>query len=187
MENNQNNKKPYLKFFLMIATSMLAMFFLMYTHSFQIIDHFWYSETRLFMTMIMGGAMIIIMLLYMLNMYKNRKANMLTLAFGVILISGALWLVRSQVTVSGTDYMEGMIPHHSIAILTSERSQIEDVRVRELADKIIKAQRREIMEMQWLINDIRENGIVETEEEKKERPVPDFEGWIEKETIDLEE
>jgi peptidoglycan/LPS O-acetylase OafA/YrhL len=116
MENNQNNKKPYLKFFLMIATSMLAMFFLMYTHSYQIIDHFWYSETRLFMTMIMGGAMIIIMLLYMLNMYKNRKANMLTLAFGVILISGALWLVRSQVTVSGTDYMEGMIPHHSIAI-----------------------------------------------------------------------
>ncbi|WP_306419770.1 DUF305 domain-containing protein [Salinimicrobium profundisediminis] len=171
----------------MIATSMLAMFFLMYTNSYQIIDHFWFSETRLFMTMIMGGAMIIIMLLYMLNMYNNRKANMLTLAFGVILIGGAIWLVRSQVTVSDTDYMEGMIPHHSIAILTSERSQIEDVRVRELADEIIKAQRREIMEMQWLINDIRENGIVETEEEKRERPVPYFEGTLEKETIDLEE
>merc|ERR1712000_247915 len=82
------------------------------------------------------------------------------------------------VTVTGVDYMEGMIPHHSIAILTSERSQIKDIRVREIADEIIKAQRREIMEMQWLINDIKENGIVETEEEKEKRPLPKFEGSL---------
>ena len=187
METNQNHKKVYLNFFAMIATSMVTMFFLMYTHSYQIIDHFWFSETRLFMTMIMGGAMIIIMLLYMLHMYKNKKANIFILLFGILLIGGSLWLVRSQVTVSDTDYMEGMIPHHSIAILTSERSQIEDIRVRELADKIIKAQRKEIMEMQWLINDIRENGIVETEADKKKRPVPKFEGSITKETRNLED
>ena len=83
--------------------------------------------------------------------------------------------------------MEGMIPHHSIAILTSERAQIKDVRVRKLADEIIKAQRREIMEMQWLINDIRKNGVVETEEEKKNRPVPKFEGLLEEETRNLNE
>jgi len=166
---------------------MIAMFFLMYTHSYQIIDHFWFSETRLFMTMIMGGSMIIIMLLYMLNMYKNRNMNIAILAFGVILIAGSIWLVRSQVTVTDTDYMEGMIPHHSIAILTSERAQIKDVRVRKLADDIIKAQRKEIMEMQWLINDIRETGIVETEAEKEKRPVPEFEGSTEKETKNLNE
>jgi hypothetical protein len=171
----------------MIGTSMIAMFFLMYTHSYQIIDHFWFSETRLFMTMIMGGSMIIIMLLYMLNMYKNRNMNIAILAFGVILIAGSIWLVRSQVTVTDTDYMEGMIPHHSIAILTSERAQIKDVRVRKLADDIIKAQRKEIMEMQWLINDIRETGIVETEAEKEKRPVPEFEGSTEKETKNLNE
>ncbi|MDF1573281.1 MAG: DUF305 domain-containing protein [Bacteroidales bacterium] len=75
-----------------------------------------------------------------------------------------------------------MIPHHSIAILTSETAMIEDVRVRELADEIIKAQRREIKEMEWLINEIRENGTVETEEEKEKRPVPKYTGSIEKET-----
>ncbi len=187
MENKQDKSKNYLKFFAMIGTSMIAMFFLMYTHSYQIIDHFWFSETRLFMTMIMGGSMIIIMLLYMLQMYKNRKMNIAILAFGVILIAGSLWLVRSQITVTDTDYMEGMIPHHSIAILTSERSQIKDVRVRELADKIIKAQRKEIMEMHWLIDDIKENGIVETEAEKEKRPVPRFEGSTDKETRNLNE
>ena len=185
MQNEQKHGNNYGKFFAMIATAMVAMFFLMYTHSYQIIDHFWFSETRLFMTIIMAGSMIIIMLLFMLNMYKKRKANIAIIALGVVLIAGGIGLVRSQVTVSDVDYMEGMIPHHSIAILTSDRAQIKDVRVRKLADEIIKAQRREIMEMQWLINDIRENGIVETEEEKKNRPVPKFEGSTEKETRNL--
>ncbi|WP_338794286.1 DUF305 domain-containing protein [Bernardetia sp. MNP-M8] len=182
----ESNKK-YLKFFAMIATSMIAMFFLMYTHSYQVIDHFWFSETRLFMTMIMGGSMIIIMLLFMLNMYKNTKINVAILTFGVLLIVGSIWLVRSQVTVTGTDYMEGMIPHHSIAILTSERSQIKDIRVRKLANEIIKAQRREIMEMEWLINDIEENGIVETESERNKRPIPSFKGSLDKETREVAE
>jgi hypothetical protein len=133
----------------------------------------------------MAGAMIIIMLLYMLNMYQNRGANIAIIGLGIVFIVGGIGLVRSQVTVTGVDYMEGMIPHHSIAILTSERAQIKDVRVRKLANEIIKAQRREIMEMQWLINDIRENGVVETEEEKKNRPLPEFEGKLDEETRNI--
>lgn len=121
----------------------------------------------------------------MLNMYKKRGANIAIIGLGIVLIAGGIGLVRSQVTVTGVDYMEGMIPHHSIAILTSERAQIKDVRVRKLADEIIKAQRREIMEMQWLINDIRENGVVETEEEKKNRPLPEFEGKLDEETRNM--
>ena len=52
------------------------------------------------------------------------------------------------------EYMKAMIPHHSIAILTSERAQISDPRVRKLADEIIEAQRREIAEMKYLIRDL---------------------------------
>lgn len=182
MKNKENKRGNYMQFFTMIATSMLVMFLFMYLNSYQIIDHFWLSETRFFMTLIMGGAMIIVMLLYMLHMYKNKWKNLATIAFGIVLIGAGVWLVRSQKTVTGVDYMEGMIPHHSIAILTSERSQIEDIRVRKLADEIIKAQRREIMEMQWLIKDIKENGIVTTEGEKQSRPVPKFEGALDKET-----
>jgi hypothetical protein len=185
MENQENHNSSYLKFFAMIATSMVAMFFLMYTHSYQVLDHFWFSETRLFMTVIMGGSMILIMLLFMLNMYKKRNVNIAIILLGIVFIAGGIGLVRSQVTVTGVDYMEGMIPHHSIAILTSERAQIKDIRVSELADEIVKAQRREIMEMEWLINDIKENGVVLSEEEKMKRPLPQFKGSLEEETRNL--
>ncbi len=185
MENQENHNSSYLKFFAMITTSMVAMFFLMYTHSYQVLDHFWFSETRLFMTVIMGGSMILIMLLFMLNMYKKRNVNIAIILLGIVFIAGGIGLVRSQVTVTGVDYMEGMIPHHSIAILTSERAQIKDIRVRELADEIVKAQRREIMEMEWLINDIKENGVVLSEEEKMKRPLPQFKGSLEEETRNL--
>ena len=174
-EHDSDHGRPYIRFALMIATSMAVMFILMYLHSYQLLDHAWFSETRLFMTLIMGGGMVIVMLLYMLNMYKSTWKNAITIAIAALLIGGGLSLVRSQITVSDTDYMEGMIPHHSIAILTSERAQIRDPRVRKLADKIIEAQRREIKEMEWLIRDIRRNGIATTPDEANARPVPDFE------------
>jgi uncharacterized protein (DUF305 family) len=67
---------------------------------------------------------------------------------------GALWLVRSQTTVGDVSWLRAMIPHHSIAILTSERAHLVDSRVRELADEIIEAQRREIGQMQALIREL---------------------------------
>ena len=75
----------------------------------------------------------------------------------------ALYLVRSQATVGDVAYMKAMIPHHSIAILTSERADITDPRVRELADGIIEAQRLEIAEMKALIADL-EGGAAATPE-----------------------
>ncbi|WP_188974424.1 DUF305 domain-containing protein, partial [Deinococcus aerolatus] len=102
----------------------------------------------------MGAVMAVIMLGYMLSMYKNSRNNKMILIGSVIVFSGALWLVRSQATVGDVAWMKAMIPHHSIAILTSERANITDPRVRELADSIIEAQRREIAEMKALIQDI---------------------------------
>ncbi len=126
------------------------------------------------MALIMGAAMMVVMLAFMLNMYKNRKANIAIFLSAILLFGSSLWLVRSQVFVNDVDWMEGMIPHHSIAILTSERAQIDDVRVQELATEIIEAQRREINEMDWLIADIRENGVALNAEAAEARPVPDF-------------
>jgi hypothetical protein len=114
----------------------------------------------------------------MLGMYKNKGKNILIYTGSVLVFAGALFLVRSQVTVGDTSYMSAMIPHHSIAIMTSERAGIEDVRVRELADNIIKAQRKEIKEMEWLIDDIKQNGKAITQQEVQERPVPEFEGKL---------
>lgn len=174
--DDHDAKGKYLRFAAMIATSMVVMFFLMYLHSYQLIEHARFSETRLFMTMIMGGGMILAMLLYMLNMYKSRAKNIAVVCVAILLLGGGVALVRSQITVGDTDYMAGMIPHHSIAILTSERARIEDPGVRKLADEIIEAQRREIKEMEWLIRDIRANGVARSQDEADDRPVPEFEG-----------
>ena len=176
METKEKSHSNYIKFFAMIGTSMIAMFFLMYTNSYQIIDHFWFSETRTYMTLIMGGAMMIIMLLLMLKMYKNKTMNTIILIGGALVIAVSISLVRSQATVDDVDYMEGMIPHHSIAILTSTEAMIKDMRVRQLADEIIEAQRREIKEMEWLIRDINENGLAKTNEAATTRSVPEFKG-----------
>jgi hypothetical protein len=170
----QGSQGKYWKFLLMIGSSMALMYGLTYLNSFDILGHAWFSETRLFMTLMMGATMAVIMLLFMWGNYRNKLVNIIIIIGAGLLFASALFLVRSQWTVTGVDYMEGMIPHHSIAILTSERAQIEDVRVRHLADLIIRAQRREIKEMEWLIEDIRTNGEVMSQEDAELRPVPDF-------------
>ena len=143
----------YKRFAAMIATSTVVMFILMYSTAFRF-DHVWFSQTRFWMALYMGAAMAIIMLSFMLSMYENRKKNLAIFIGGAVVIVAALFLARSQSTVSDVSWMKAMIPHHSIAILTSERAHISDPRVRELADEIIEAQRREIAEMEALIADL---------------------------------
>jgi uncharacterized protein (DUF305 family) len=137
----------------MIATSTVVMFALTYLNVYAA-DHVFWSETRGYMALIMGAAMATVMLVYMLHMYRDVRRNTLVLAVSALVFAAALYLVRSQDTVQDVAYMKAMIPHHSIAILTSERAQISDPRVRELADEIIEAQRREIAEMKTLIAEL---------------------------------
>ena len=172
----RHEARMYLRFGLMIATSTLVMFALTYTNAYSA-DHVRFSEERLYMALLMGAAMALIMLAFMWGMmYRNRTVNV-AIVVGALLLGGtALYLSRSQALVEDESYMKAMIPHHSIAILTSERAGIEDVRVRELADGITAAQRKEIKEMDWLVQDIKENGPATTSEEAEQRPVPDFEG-----------
>lgn len=145
--------KMYAKFGAMIATSTVVMFGLMYLNTYRLEDVF-FSETRVYMAFVMGASMAIIMLAFMLKMHTNRRLNIGIFAGSAIVFAIALWLVRSQATVDQVSYMKAMIPHHSIAILTSERAGISDPRVRKLADQIIESQRQEIAEMKTLIQDL---------------------------------
>ncbi|MFT6533806.1 MAG: hypothetical protein ACJASC_003371 [Limimaricola cinnabarinus] len=151
----------YIRFGLMILTSTVVMFILMYLNTYAW-EHLFFSETRTYMAILMGATMAVIMLGYMLGMYSNKRLNIAIFAGSVIVFVLSLWLVRSQVTVSGPSYMRAMIPHHSIAIMTSERAQIRDPRVRKLADEIIEAQRREIAEMRYLIANVAGGNVVES-------------------------
>jgi len=170
---SSNERGAYLRFGAMIATAMAAMFLLTYANTYEL-DHVRWSETRFYMTFVMGAAMAVIMLGFMRGMYTNRIANAGIVVGSAALFIVSIWLVRSQSTIEDRSYMRAMIPHHSIAILTSERATIDDIRVRELADEIITSQRREIAEMDWLIDDIGENGVARTDAEANARLVPDF-------------
>lgn len=143
----------YTRFLAMIVTSTVVMYGLMYLNSYAL-DHVFFSETRLYMALYMGAVMAVIMLGFMLSMYDNKTINMVIVAGSVVVFTVGLTLLRSQATVEDKSWMRAMIPHHSIAILTSERANLSDPRVQSLADDIIKAQRKEIAEMKALITDL---------------------------------
>ena len=144
-------------FFAMIATSIVTMFVLKYSNVYEQ-DHIFFSQTRMWMALMMGMAMIVIMLGFMWGMYKTFATKMLVMVGAVLGFALFLFLARSQATVEDEAWMKAMIPHHSIAVLTSRRAEISDPRVRVLADAIIEAQVKEIAEMKLLLADIEANG-----------------------------
>lgn len=153
-ENNEDQmkgKNNYTKFVGMLAASFIAMYITMYLNTYAI-DHVYFSLTRFYMSCLGIAAMAIIMFVAMRNMYQNKKKNLAIVLGSIVLFVGALGLVRDQKsTVGDVLWMKAMIPHHSIAILTSERADIQDPEVKQLAEDIIEAQRKEIAEMKEMI------------------------------------
>ncbi|MGE0716023.1 MAG: DUF305 domain-containing protein [Alphaproteobacteria bacterium] len=140
----------YFRFGAMVAISTVLMFGLMYLNVYAG-SHIWFSETRAWMALVMGAVMAMVMLALMWPMYPGRSVKLAVMASSVAIFAASLWLVRSQTTVGDVDYMKAMIPHHSIAVLTSARAHIRDPEVRKLADGILETQIREIAEMERLI------------------------------------
>ena len=149
--SNEVSDNNYTKFVLMLVASFVAMYITMYLNTYAI-DHVYFSLTRFYMSCLGISTMAIIMFVAMRNMYKSKKKNIAIVAGSVLLFVSALGLVRTQAPIVGDIlWMKAMIPHHSIAILTSERADIQDPEVKKLANDIIKAQKREIEEMKAMI------------------------------------
>ena len=148
----KHSKKPvYTKFILMLAASFVAMYITMYLNTYST-DHVYFSLTRFYMTCLGISTMALIMWFFMRNMYQNKTKNIAIIVGSLLLFVGAFGLVRAQKPIVGDIlWMKAMIPHHSIAILTSSRADIQDPEVKALADDIIKAQEKEIEQMKRLI------------------------------------
>ena len=172
-DDSDMQRKMYLRFAAMILTAIVVMYWVMFVGSWEL-SHVRFSQSRVFMAVTMGGTMGLVMLAWMLNMYRNTKANIAIVVISLLVFAVGVTLDRSQATVGDTAFMSAMIPHHSLAITRSERFDVDDVRVCELAVAISEAQRREILEMDWLIEDIEENGVASTPQEADARPVPQF-------------
>ena len=149
--HHKNGGSNYGRFFLMLGLSFVAMYITMYLNTYEF-DHVYFSLTRFYMTCLGIAAMAVIMLSLMLKMYKNKKKNIAIYVGSLVLFVSALGLVRAQRPIIGDVlYMKAMIPHHSIAILTSKRADLKDPETIKLAEEIIEAQKREIAQMKKII------------------------------------
>ena len=147
----QAHSNPYPKFFVMLSASFIVMYVVMYLNTYEL-DHVYFSMTRFYMTCLMISSMALLMLGFMLKMYQDKTKNIAIVIGSLLLFFFSLFLVRAQRPIVGDVlWMRAMIPHHSIAILTSDRADIKDPEVKKLANDIIKAQKKEIEEMKSMI------------------------------------
>ncbi len=154
MEQHKNmhniQSMSYKKFSLTMFISFLIMYIVMFLNVIEI-KHYHTSITRIYMAILMVASMAVVMMLMMGKMYSDKNINMGITIGGVVIFIVVLFALRSQTPISDVQYMKAMIPHHSSAILTSERADIKDLEVKKLAEDIIKAQRKEIAEMEALL------------------------------------
>ncbi len=148
-------KSNYTKFLLMLICSAISMYITMYFNTYQL-DHVFFSWTRMYMTFIGIGGMSIIMFLFMQHMYKNKSKNIIIVLGSLFLMAVSTFMVRNQIPVNDVKWMKAMIPHHSIAILTSNNANLKDPEVKKLAEEIIKAQEKEIKQMKAMIKRLEE-------------------------------
>ncbi len=141
---------PYLKFSLMLLTSFLVMYAVMYLNVDQI-SHIYTAQTRTYMTILMIAPMAVSMLLFMWGMYENKKLNYLIIAGAVVLGVFTYGILRDQTFVDDKAWMRAMIPHHSSAIMVSQKAQLKDPEAIKLAEDIIAAQKREIAQMKAML------------------------------------
>jgi hypothetical protein len=103
----------------------------------------------------MSASMAIFMLFLEVMMhdyqYKVFSINLYTiLAAGLAMF---VYLYRQQIGINDKQYLEGMVEHHSMALLTSEEilKKSNDYNVIKLAKNIIQTQKDEIKTMRELL------------------------------------
>lgn len=143
-------KSNYIKFGIMMAVSFVIMYAVMFLNA-DVFDHVMLSTTRTYMTILMIAPMAISMMLFMWGMYKDKMTNYIILGLAAVVFIATLTMLRNQTLISDVQWMKAMIPHHSSAIMVSQKAHLKDPEAIKLAEEIIEAQKREIAEMEKMI------------------------------------
>ena len=156
------------RFAAMILASTLIMFVLTYLNTYEL-NHVFFSQTRAWMALLKGGHGCRHAWFHVGHV--SEQVPQLDYWDRLLLGGSSPYMVRSQKTVDDVSYMRAMIPHRSIAIMTSERAHIKDFRVLKLANDIVEAQVREIGAMETLIADIARHPIAKDQPDLADLPV----------------
>jgi len=138
------------KLILMFTLSLVVMFFTMYAMIW-VWGHFYLNINKVYMALLMVGAMGLVNLVTMYGMYKSRNTKYWVLAISLVVVLGSFILIRNQTGVGNRQFLKAMIPHHSSAILMCEKADLTDQAINELCDDIVATQEREIKIMQELL------------------------------------
>lgn len=140
----------YARLAAMTALSYIAMFVFMYA----MVDRFenaYANVNQIYMAALMAAPMVIIELLLMWGMYKNRTANFAILAVSAAVLLASWVAIREQAAVNDTQFLKSMIPHHAGAILMCGKASIQDAAIKDLCRTIIDGQNKEIEQMKALL------------------------------------
>jgi len=127
--------------------------------------HVYLSSSRLYMCLLMVAPLALILLIVMSRLYSNKTANVSIGVGSVAVFMISLYLLRSQPLTGDVEYLKAMIPRHSSSILASKQARLDNLEVRQFAQKIIESRMHEIEEMQAILQRI-ENNIDSTAQVK---------------------
>jgi hypothetical protein len=135
----------------MFIGSFIIQYFLMPPIMVNSIEDITNNIAKAYSATIMGLSMVILEIMMHDNQYDVISYNLYAILFS--LVSLFIYLYRKQIAVSDKQYLEGMIEHHSMALLTSEEilKKTNDYNIAKVAKNIIQTQTDEIRDMRELL------------------------------------
>ena len=140
------HKKQYVNLAIMAVLSFIAMYILMYA----MVDRFanvYSNLNQAYMASLMAAPMVLIELLVMRSMYRNRAANIAVIGISIAIFAASFFAIRQQAVIGDGQFLRSMIPHHAAAILMCEKAAIEDAEIHRLCRSIVQSQQAEIDQM----------------------------------------
>jgi len=106
---------------------------------------------KAYLATIMAISMVVLEVMMHDHQYHVLSVNLYAILFG--LLAMFVYLYRIQAAINDKQYLEGMIEHHSMALLTSEEilKKTDNYDIAKLAKNIISQQTDELKTMQKLI------------------------------------
>lgn len=141
----------YLRFLVMTVLMFISMYILMYAMV-SAFANVYNNVNQFYMAGLMTAPMVLIEILLMGMMYKNKKLNLAIIAVSAVALIGFWFLIREQTAVTDKQFIRSMIPHHSGAILMCREAAITDPELKQLCGEIIKSQDQEIQQMKDILN-----------------------------------
>ena len=140
--------------FVMFIGSFIVQYFLMPPIMVSNFSYITNNIGKAYLATIMALSMVIIEVMMHDHQYNVLSVNWYAILFALLAVF--TYLYRKQIAINDKQYLEGMIEHHSMALLTSEEilKKTDNYDVAKLAKNIIQTQSDELKLMKKIINSL---------------------------------